>query len=274
MLKSKSFLIGVLVCCVFENSFASFEINGYGARPRGMGLAYIGRADSPDAIFINCSGLAQIDQPSMYLFYSRPFGMKELAVGSLAAVVPSQYAHLGAGFISFGNELYQEQIAVIALSRSIRQKLYLGMKIQYMKLQINGYGSNFSYSLDVGLLAKITDGIRWGFAATNLNRAQIGAAHEQLPQTFSSGLSILPVSGLILNMDIFKDIDFPAELRVGIEYRILNRLAIRSGLTTQPDNFCAGLGLSFSYFAVDYAITNHPDLGMTHQFGIQLKLNP
>jgi hypothetical protein len=87
-------------------------------------------------------------------------------------------------------------------------------------------------------------------------------------------MSLSPATGLILNMDIFKDIDFPAELRVGIEYRILNRLALRTGMTTQPDNFSAGLGLSFSYFAVDYAMTSHPDLGITHQFGIQFQLRP
>ena len=275
VIKIKSlFILLVLLFSFVESIFASFEISGNGARSRAMGLAYVGLADSPDVIFINCSGLAQIRQTSLNLFYSRPFGMKELSFGSMAAVLPTIVGHFGAGIVSYGNEIYREQTVMFAFSRSVRKKLYLGINFHYMKLQINGYGSNFSYSFDFGLLVKITENCKWGFTATNLNRAEIGAAQEQLPQSFSSGFSLSPVAGLILNMDIFKDIDFPAEFRAGIEYLIFNRIALRTGITTQPDNFCAGLGMMFSHFQIEYAMTTHADLGLTHQFGIQLQLKP
>lgn len=254
------------------NSRASFEINHSGVRARSMGLAYVGLADSPDAIFVNCSGLAQIERPGLSLYYFHPFGLKEISSGAFTAILPSKVGHFGAGFTSYGNEIYNEQTVSISFARSVRKKVFLGLNFHYMKLQINGYGSNFSRAFDFGFLVKLTESFHWGFSATNLNRARVGSADEHLPQTLSSGFSLRPARDLIFNMDIFKDIDFPAEFRCGIEYRVFNRIALRSGITTQPENFCAGLGFTFSYFTVDYGMMSHTDLGITHQFGIQLNL--
>ncbi len=262
-----------LFLSITNNGYASFEISKNGSRSRAMGLAYVGLADSPDAVFINCAGLSQIAQTSFNLYYAHPFGMKEITTGAFAAAVPLKVGHFAAGFSSFGNEIYREQTTMFAYSNSVRDKLSFGINLHYMKLQINEYGSNFSLQIDIGFLVKLNEKFQWGISATNVNRAKIGESNEQLPQTISSGFSLKPSPDLIFNMDIFKDIDYPAELRLGIEYQIFNRIALRTGLTTQPENFCAGLGFIFSLFQIEYAVATHSDLGLTHQFGVQFQLN-
>ena len=260
------FLIFILLCSPLH---ASFELNGNSARVRAMGQAYIGLANTPDAIFINCGGLAQINHPSVSLYITKLFGLKELLQGACSASFPTTLGNFSTGATYFGNEIYQEQSLLISFSRSIRQKFSWGINLHYMKLQIARYGSDFSLGIDVGFLTKITQKFQWGFFATNINRTTYKNNNESLPQTFATGISILPLEDLIINFDIFKDTAFPLELRMGLEYFLLQRIAFRAGFSDEPTQFCFGFGLPFSYFALDYAVTSHIDLGLTHYFSIQ-----
>jgi hypothetical protein len=252
--------------------YASFELRGSSSRIHAMGQAYVGLANTPDAIFLNCSGLAQITRPSLSAFYSRPYGIKELNYGSLAIVTPTKIGAFATGMIFFGNEIYQEQSILFSYNRSIRQRFYYGFNLHYMKLQISGYGSDFSLGIDFGFLMNITPRLNWGFFTTNLNRASPGRSGENMPQTFQTGISFIPVDHFILNLDIYKDSLFPLDLRGGFEYTLLQRIAFRSGFSTEPAQFCAGIGFLFSRFIVDYAITTHQSLGLSHHLSLQLQL--
>jgi len=268
----------ILLTCLWllglsaTSSRAGFELSGSSARAIGMGQAYAGLANTPDAIFINSSGLAYIGAPSVSCYLTRPFGMKELTSASFAAVFPGSIATFGTGFSQLGNSLYREQTLLLAVTRRMRQNVSFGLTFHYMKLQIAGYGSDFATEFDISFLIHIIGGVNWGFCATNINRATMGQ-QDYLPQTFSSGLSLTPVRNMIFNLDIFKDSAFPLELRTGVEYTWRNRIAFRAGFTTEPAQFCAGFGCSFSYFTVDYAVTTHQNLGLTHHFSLRLRLN-
>lgn len=270
----KSYFLIILNILIINQSYlyASFELKGNSARMQAMGQAYVGLANTPDAIFINCSGLAQLVQTSFSVFYTRPYGMQELSHGSFSAVIPTTISTFAAGLISYGNELYSEQSLLLSINRSVKQNIFYGFNLHYMKLQISGYGSDFSFGIDLGLLIKITPKLNWGFFATNLNRAILGRNHECLPQTFSTGISACPVNDLVLNLDLFKDLIFPLELRCGIEYLLFHQIAIRSGFSTEPSQFSAGFGFLFSHFEVDYAVTTHQSLGLTHHLSLQFYL--
>lgn len=260
----------ILIFIILHSSLhASFELQGNSARVQAMGQAYIGLANTPEAIFINCGGLAQITNPSFSMYFTKPYGLKELLQGACSASIPTKSGTFATGINYFGNEFYQEQSLLLSFSRSLQQKFYWGISLHYMKLQIANYGSDFSYGIDVGFVTKITQKLNWGFFASNINRTTFKKSNEGLPQTFATGISILPLHDLIVNFDIFKDAAFPLEIRMGIEYQLFQRIAVRAGFTTEPTQFCLGLGLPFSYFVLDYALTSHLDLGLTNYFSIQ-----
>ncbi|MCU0644551.1 MAG: hypothetical protein MUC94_09845 [bacterium] len=262
-------LLFIIFVLLHSPLLASFELNGNSTRARAMGQAYIGLANTPDAIFINCAGLAQINHPSVSLYFTKPFGLKELLQGACSASFPTTLGNFSTGANYFGNEIYQEQSLLLSFSRSVRQRFSWGINLHYMKLQIAKYGSDFSLGIDIGFLTKITQKFQWGFFATNINRTTYKNCSEPLPQTFAAGISILPFEDLIINFDIFKDTAFPLELRMGLEYFLFQRIAFRAGFSDEPTEFCFGFGLPFSYFELDYAVTSHIDLGLTHYFSIQ-----
>ncbi len=253
-----------------SKSYASFELKGYGARARGMGQAYVGLANTPDAVFLNCSGTRQINAPAFSLFYTRPFGLKELSYFSFTGVLPSSFGNLATAISIFGNEIYQEQSILLNFSRSLTDNIFYGFNAHYLKLQISGYGSDFCFGFDFGFLIKINSKLNWGFFTTNINRATMGKSNEHLPQTFVSGISVNPMDNLIINFDLYEELPFPLEIRAGVEYLLFNKIALRSGFISETSEFCFGVGFVLNKFRCDYAVNTHPDLGLTHQFSFQI----
>jgi hypothetical protein len=199
--------------------------------------------------------------------------LKELSHYSFAGILPTSLGNFAMGLSQFGNKSYQEQSIIFNYSRASTTKFFYGANLHYMKLQIEDYGSDFSFGIDLGLLIKINSKISWGFFATNINRASIGNSRELLPQTFVAGICVRPLDNLTINFDWYEELPFPLELRGGVEYIFLKKIAVRSGFISTTSEFCFGLGFIFSRFNCDYALNTHPDLGLTHQFSLQLGLN-
>jgi hypothetical protein len=76
------------------------------------------------------------------------------------------------------------------------------------------------------------------------------------------------------------DLDFPMDsspgLRMGLEYRFSNGIAVRSGYRTGtgfsfPAGFCGGLGYITDTYQVDYALVPYGDLGNTHRVSFTIR---
>ena len=70
-----------------------------------------------------------------------------------------------------------------------------------------------------------------------------------------------------------KELDFPFSVHFGIEYPIVKYFILRFGIQNEPNIYSAGLGINYSYFRLDYAVTTHQDLGLTHQVDFIVSFN-
>jgi comEA protein len=261
-------LFAILFFCCTVSVFSQTE---QGARPLAMGGAYIALADNVWAAFFNPAGLAQMNWREFSVFYSpQPFGVKELAQGSFAYLEPTNIGAIGLSGRVYGFELYREVGGAISYSNSYNGFVFYGATLRYTSIAIQNYGSTETIGIDVGVLAYLTNYLRWGFAATNVNAPTIGQAKERLPQTYSTGLSYNPAAELVLNFDVFKDVKYPIAIRFGAEYELLDMIALRAGIGNNPSTFSAGVGIRYSLFEFDYALSTHQDLGMTHQLSVAI----
>jgi hypothetical protein len=263
----------VLFLCVYFESHAAFEHLAQGSNSIGMGGAIIAELSNPWTAFSNPGGLATMDGRVLSLYYSpQPFGLKELARGSFSFVEPTSIGTFAASGSRYGFELYREVDIQVSFGRMINDMFSAGVSVHYYHLSIERYGSAQAIGVDVGLLAHLTDQIRWGFAAFNANAPTIGRAKEKLPQVFSTGVAYSPMPEVTLAADLEKDIRFPVELHAGVQYLFLDLLAVRVGTTGDPSMLSAGLGIHLSLVRLDYAFANHEDLGPTHQVSLSLYL--
>lgn len=70
----------------------------------------------------------------------------------------------------------------------------------------------------------------------------------------------------MVNIEAEKDILLDPLIKLGLEYNLMVRLWMRSGLNTNPRNLFFGLGFRSRNFVIAYAMTQNQYLGNTHHF--------
>ncbi len=263
-------LILTLIC--HGSSHAGIEDMPIGARSIAMGATYVALANTADAIFLNPGGLSQLSGTEVSLFFQKPLGLDDVNFGTLTLSLPVSRFRLGVGLITLGNDLYTEQAFSAGFSYHFKRRIYYGLALRYQTARIDGYGSSGALGLDVGFVAPLSSQVTWGFSTTNLNRPQFGQTGQNLARSIKTGVSVAPRPGLLLNLEVFKDVRFDAEIRFGAEFRPFEQLAVRAGTGNNPDRFTTGFGLMINPFIVDYAFFSHSDLGLTHQVSLSIHL--
>ena len=266
-------LLAVMFLCVVPSAFGAFEKTSQGSTSTGMGGASVALAENPWGAYSNPGVLPTLSKRVVSFFYvPQPFGLKELARGSFSYVEATTLGTLGITGSRFGFELYREVVLGISYARTLDDRFSAGVTLNYFSLTIQNYGSNKTFGVDAGFLVRVSENVQWGFAAFNLNAPTIGSTKEKLPQVYATGLQYSPISEASLSVDIVKDIRYPTELHMGIEYTILGAVDIRGGTASEPSLYTAGAGIHYMFFHFDYAFSVHQDLGATHSFSLSLFL--
>ena len=92
MLK-KIFIIYFILVLIFFNQnsvlAAGLETSGQGARPLGLGGAFTGLADSPEAVYYNPAGITQIKGTEVALSIASGEGKEHMALISALLSLPA-----------------------------------------------------------------------------------------------------------------------------------------------------------------------------------------
>jgi hypothetical protein len=252
---------------------AAFEHLQSGSGIAAMGGASVAVGQNPWSVFSNPATMTGLDGRTLSFSYvPSPFGLKELAHGAFSFVEPTSAGSFALSGSRFGFELYREVDLQLSYAKDLSDLLCVGATVHYYHLSIERYGSAQTFGFDIGFLAHLSDQIRWGFTAFNVNAPTIGSAKEELPQVYVTGLAYSPLPDGAIMVDIEKDIRFPVELHIGVEYKLLDLVALRAGTTSDPAILSAGLGIHYSFVQLDYAFTDHAELGATHQASLSLYL--
>lgn len=243
-----------------------------GARQNGLANSFVSIADDHWSPFYNSAGIAQLNSRGIGVFYApSPFGMSELATGAISYNEPFSFGNIGLTAQTYGFELFRENSFSITYANNFLQNFYAGIRVKYNSLSIQNYGSDSNFGIDLGFLAHLSNVLKVGFSAVNLNRPTWGETKDKLPQIFRGGFSYLPLKSVLLGFEIEKDVRYPFNLKFGLEYNLLEMFAMRFGYNNSPSKFAGGFGVSYSMFQINYAVSSHLDLGLTHLFGIDLK---
>lgn len=335
-MKKTGFLLFIL--CFIAASFVQAKIAddpariGVGARPLGLGKAYVGLADDASAIFLNPAGLAQINHPQAASLSGRL--LNEITYFNAGAVIPTLKGVLGIGYMGsdFGftsstttieggrvvasNESasYLDEDSVLLLSYAVPadglfgwkifDRISLGTTLKLFSKKLSGGtvsgGSAYGRDLDVGVLIRPHDAVKFGLAAQNILPAGMGGkivwnsgAVETLPAMIKGGTSVKVIGEngfyfvedqrLIFNLDAdyYSGLSqVPVLFHLGAEWSPVRFLDIRLGIDQETagqsvaNNLSAGIGLKKGKFRFDYAYHQYdslPDMS-NHFFSISYGL--
>lgn len=252
-------------------SFCFAQVNP-GARSVALAHSDISFADDPFMLFNNPACLTNINDRSVGFFYSpAPFGVKELSNAFGVYTEPTEIGSFGGGFMIYGFELYKETKIAIGYGRKINDKFSAGVTAVYKNLSIKNYGSRGYLLFNIGAAYSLQKNLNIGFIAENITRTSAAENDNQFPVSFSAGIGYKIIDKLTAFISASKELNYDASLKFGTEYKLIDFLHLRFGTATEPDIFSGGVGIIYNFVEADYAVTSHPDLGLTHQFGITLR---
>lgn len=239
----------------------------FGARSESMGNANTTITDEW-SLFNNVGGISGLEKGAVFFGYNRFFDIEGFDKVALGVVQPIGVGSLGLSAVRFGDALYSEQMLSTAFGNKIGF-VRLGFRASYYQLRIDEFGTSSAFLFDLGGIVELIPSVSFGAYISNFTASTLNNIDQsKLPVTMQIGISYLPTEDIILNLDVHKDVDFDAEIRAGLEYRIIEKVFVRTGINSNPFRAYFGGGLKFGKFKLDYAVTSHQFLGMSHQASV------
>lgn len=197
---------------------------GVGARPLGMGKAYVGVAEDGDAVFMNPAGLARITNPKLSTMYTQllgdvnymvvggayPYGEKSAfgagIVNARVSDIPmtnSTGASIGSG--SWGNSVmflsYGTYLSNTPLQLNLGRDVLLGGSLKYYSVGGTGTGvsdgTGSGFDIDLGVLYPASEYVILGANLQNILPSSMGGkitktsgAVDTIPSTIKVGTKI------------------------------------------------------------------------------------
>ncbi|MBN2564999.1 MAG: hypothetical protein JXB46_04755 [Candidatus Eisenbacteria bacterium] len=254
-------------------------------RARAMGGAFVAMSDDESAIFTNPAGLADQTEIGVYASYVDLFGYPYWDLGSLSAVVPTEYGTFGLGARMFtteydGVDLESEYTIMVSHGFSLMKDIHSSLAIGYTAnlyglsfdaVSVSGedLGSANTMGFDIGVLGTLRGRTRFGFFMKNINNPKLGEADtDDLPQWFTGGVAYSPYGGVETSLELQKQDDEDLRACFGVETALTDFFTVRAGLQNNPNRLSAGFGANFQRIRVDYSYTSHAVLPGTHHFGL------
>ncbi len=135
--------------------------------------------------------------------------------------------------------------------------------MNYLTTRIGeNYGNTSALAVEAGLQAQLSKELSIGAHIYNPNRAKVAAFNdERIPTIMRIGLNYTFSEKVFVVAETQKDIDYPANFKAGVEYRVVEVLYLRAGVSTGPVLNTFGFGLNLKQFRLDIASSYHSVLG-------------
>jgi len=285
--------------CVASGEADAFALPGVGARPGGMGGAFIGLSDDIESVYYNPAGLGNVIQSGVTAMYQAPQldTSRNFLAFNKRWVHPRLPGSIGFGWLRLRSsdiELTNTDEQVIG-SDSLTNDLFLlsvgvhpfqhwsfGASAKYFRFAFNGF-KEAGFGADLGVHAQYNP-IRLGFVLTDaggtiLKGSSIdpsaGKVSDRVPMRFRSGLGLVfnqpfnwPLS-LAWDLDTLLKLQGAQDIKTvtGAEvWTFQDHAAVRAGFE-ESNGPTMGFGARFGPLQIDYSFLLSLHLKDEHRIG-------
>lgn len=244
----------------------------HGARNQSIGNI---RVFDPTAFahFNNPASLASLEVNQLAGGYDHRFGLSELGTINFTSALSFGPGVLGLGIARFGGKLFNQQTLGVSYANRLGI-VNIGGKLEWLQTQIEGFGTGNAAIFSLGGIVDLAPNFSLGATISNLNRARLGQTTTQRIATgVNLGIHYQPSNQLSFLLELEKDIMIDPVYKVGIEYRLREWIALRSGINSNPGRMFFGLGLKYEKFELDLGYSQVNPIGSTTNFSLIFNLN-
>ena len=262
-------LFTLLLSLFSLSAFASGEPFPIGAKSWAMGNALVA-VPHQQSYFNNPAGLSFLQDKHLSATYHSRFQVAGLQTVTFCGNFTNNTLSLGAGIEQFGDKLYNEKKAGIALSKNTG-RVSLGLKGSLMQVSIENVATKSTVLTEFGVLTKLSSKINVGFHAYNLTGAKLFLS-QHIPTVLRVGIAYFPIKQVLFVAETEKYLGFRLNYKAGLEYQLVDKIHIRTGISTQQSTAHFGLGYANKKLIFDYAFSNNQALGISHHLALTWKL--
>ena len=223
------------------------------------------------AMYGNQAGLAFIETFEIYGAAEKRFNTEGLNFYSMVAAMPTSMGTFGATIQYHGFEQFNEQLIGVAYGRKLLEQLALGAQFDFLQVSIPSYGRTSTFTAEIGVQSQIVESLRLGFHIYNPFEIK-WLDQETLPTVFTVGLVYQPTNKVGVMAELEKIADFRENIKFGIEYALVEELALRVGFNTNPSLVTFGVGYALtSGLSFDMGSSIHQELGFSPLGGVGYK---
>src|SRR5690554_552122 len=239
-----------LIFC--SSNVAIAQVN-MGASGLGIGQATTALKDNTWSLFSN-PALMRNDKIAVGFYSLRNYGFSKLTDVAAVGSYPSKFGVAAVGFHRYGDNLFNETRVRVGYSNRWKE-LRVGVALNYNSISFGApYGSGGALGVDIGLAARLVEGLWLGARGTNINRPSYKGIDQDLPVELAIGLTYQLAEMALFSFDIIKDVSFEESFRGGVEMKIIEDLKGRIGITTAPNTYSFGFGYGKESWGINLAI--------------------
>jgi hypothetical protein len=222
--------------------------------------------------FHNQAILAGFNSVSAGINYENRFGMNELAVKSVAVIIPAGRTVLGGMYSNSGFSSFSRHSGAVACGMKLSDKISAGTQIDFFSENTPlDYSNPNILTFEAGLLMEPKENLRIGVHVFNPVRSMTG--RMELPSRIRLGAGMLLGSSLYAGAEAEMSSGSRFCLRTGFDYESMKRIRLRGGFSTENTSFAFGLGYVFDKLRIDVGFVTHETLGITSSTSMVFIMN-
>ena len=252
--------------------FCAFENRNSGAENLALGNSTIASLNNRYAIFYNPAGIncdRNICFSSTFRNYYGISGINRITGVTIFSLYNKKFS---IGFDTFGNRLYQENRILIGTGFTFIDYVDIGYNINYNSVEIANYGEDNFLSFSVGFLYKITPKFSLGVTFSDIYQTNLTENLENIISNFAVGFSYMPATCFTLFTSISRELQYPVDYKIGLEYNVQDYIITRVGYEDSLDTISFGIGSKFNSLTFNYALRWHTWLASSHAISFEIEI--
>ena len=212
----------------------------------------------------NQAALAQVKNTAVGLYGEKRFLLSDLNYFNAVLAMPASTGNFGLKTGYYGFSEYNETQVGLAYSRKLGNKVDIGAQFNYNSIRISGYGNASAINFEIGTILHLTEQMHAGVHAYNPVGGKFGKdQQEKLPSVYTIGMGYDASEKFFIGAEIIKEEDQPVNVNAGLQYKFLQLLLARAGISTSTSMIWIGVGLTLKSFRIDISSSYHQQLGLT-----------
>ena len=213
----------------------------------------------------NQASLAQLKNNAAGVYGERKFLLSELNNYTAVLGFTTNSGNFGLNLNYSGFSDYNESQAGLAYGRKLSNKIDIGAQINYTAISIaSGYGNASAISFELGTILHVTDKLNAGIYIKNPVGGKFGKNQlEKLSSVYGFGIGYEASEKFFISAEIEKEEERPVNVIAGFQYKFIQQLLVRAGISSATSTTWLGVGVLLKSFRLDVTTNFHPLLGIT-----------